>query len=288
MQLPVPRTFTSDQLTTPEDVIRHLSLPCILKPNHRIGWFESEAVEQEGGESRKALRADDGHQLRRRYAAMRQFTEQFVIQEYIPGDTNCIYTFHAYCDRHSRILAHYVGRKIRAYPRDTGVSTYLELVEEPVLVRMAVEILKRLKFVGILKADFKKDPRSGRYYLLEINARFNLWNYLGMVCGVNLPQVAYADLLGYPCKPSSRYEPRAKWLSFGNDLRAFLREYHRDGTLSWFEWLRSYSGKKVYDLFSWRDPVPFIMGLFNYSQLLYHRLAKRAHHEICSRLGYSC
>lgn len=156
------------------------------------------------------------------------------------------------------------------------MSTYLELTEEPELVRIAMEILKKLQFVGVVKVDFKKDRQRNRFYLLEINARFNLWNHLGAVCGVNLPQLAYADLTGQSWTPRSRYKMGVRWLSFGNDLRAVLRDYHPDGALSWVEWLLSYRGRKVYETFSWRDPYPFVVSLLRYSHALYRRLAHRA------------
>ena len=52
-------------------------------------------------------------------------------------------------------------------------------------------MLERLAFVGVVKLDYKRDPRTGRFYLLEVNPRFNLWNHLGAAAGVNLPLLAY-------------------------------------------------------------------------------------------------
>lgn len=273
-ELPVPRTLTSKRAPTAEAALKLLSLPCIVKPNLRDGWYECEAVMKQGGLPIKALRANTAAELDSLYRTVGEFTNDFVVQEYVPGGDDCIYSFHAYFDSHSEPLAYYVGRKIRTYPKESGASTYLELVKEPEVVELGTEILKKLKFTGPVKIDFKKDPIRNGYYLLEINARFNLWNHLGTACGVNLPLVAYRDLAGQTCEPQKEYRTGVRWLAFGDDLRAFVRHYRPAGDLTWVGWLKSYGSKKVYQIFSWRDPYPFVLSLSRYSKAFYRKLGK--------------
>lgn len=272
LEFPTPKTVFSHQVETTKDVGKYLSLPCILKPNLRVGWFEFQPNIDANGKPKKVLRANNFVELENQLTKMRQFTKDFIVQEYVRGGDDCIYSFHSYFNKNSEVLSHYVGRKIRTYPKDSGISTYLELVNEPEIVRLGLEILKKLKFVGIVKIDFKKDINSNQFYILEVNPRFNLWNYLGTVCGVNLPQVAYMDLLGEGCQNQQGYKTGIKWLSFGNDLRAFIRDYHKDGDLTWWQWLLSYRGPKVYDIFSWQDPYPFVFSLMDYSKALCRQL----------------
>lgn len=273
-ELPVPKTVTSAQAPSAEDALKLLSLPCVVKPDLREGWYECEAVMARGGAPTKALRANDADELAAVYRQVKLFTNDFVIQEYIPGGDECIYSFHAYFNRHSDPLAFYVGRKIRTYPNESGASTYLELVKEPGVVDLGVELLKKLRFTGPVKIDFKKDPVTNRYYLLEINARFNLWNYLGAACGVNLPLAAYQDLIGQTADAQRDYRTGVRWLAFGDDLRAFVRHYRPAGDLNWAGWLRSHASRKVYQVFSWRDPYPFVHSLARYSKAFYRRLGK--------------
>ena len=104
--------------------------------------------------------------------------------------------------------------------------------------------------------DFKRSP-SGRFILFEVNTRFNLWHYLGAAAGVNLPRVAY-DYLLYGARPAHA-EARAdlRWLCMTYDWRAF-----REGGLSLWQWLWSLAeGPKVYDVFAWNDPLPFVHQL---------------------------
>ena len=202
LALPVPRTLASPALETAAAIAALLPPPVILKPFCHLGWRTSRAVVDlgvgpgQGAPRRRRARArpDDrahGEVLLRAHRAGVH-----------PRRRGAGLHFHAYVDAGRRPLGHYVGRKIRTYPRRAGVSTYLELVDEPELSRLGFDILERLGLVGVVKLDFKRDPRTGRFYLLEVNPRFSLWNHLGAASGVNLPLLAYRDLAGLPVTPA--------------------------------------------------------------------------------------
>jgi predicted ATP-grasp superfamily ATP-dependent carboligase len=272
--LPVPRTVSSTEVGSAEELLARLTLPCVLKPCVHIGWSTSAVVRKLGGKPRKVLRADTPLQLRRLWADMRHFPGGFLAQEYIPGADSLIYSFHAYLDQRGDPLAYFVGHKLRTYPKDAGVSTFLELADDPEVVWVGLSVLATLRVTGVVKIDMKRDPRTGAYYVLELNPRFNLWHQLGAACGVNLPLVAYADLTGRPHRPQrGGYRTDVRWLAFGDDLRAFLRDYAPDGDLSLWEWLRSFRGRKVYSLFSPSDPLPLLMNSVRYVRALSRRLA---------------
>jgi predicted ATP-grasp superfamily ATP-dependent carboligase len=153
------------------------------------------------------------------------------------------------------------------------VSTYLELVREPALRELGRWSARALELVGPVKLDFKHDPAADRFHLFEVNPRFTLWCYLGTACGVNLPKIAYSELVGEQVEVQHAYKTGVRWLSFGNDLRAFVRDYRPRGELSLGEWLRSFRGRKIYDVFSWRDPLPLGVSVYNYSRSVLARLA---------------
>ncbi len=261
--LPVPETILSSEIRNTEDVIRQLVFPCVFKPDSRHhGWNQSALLRKEAGAPQKMLRADTAEEFRRLLPSIREFTDNFVVQNYIPGGEDSNYSFHAYFNRHSEPLGYFVGRKIRTYPKDGGISTYLELVKEPEVERIGLEILRKLNFVGPVKLDFRKEVRDERFYLLEVNSRNTLWNYLGAVCGINIPLITWADLKGENCKLQAEYKTGVRWLSFHNDFRAFLRSYHPDNDLSWMQWVYSYKGPKIYDFFAWDDPLPWLFHVF--------------------------
>ena len=48
------------------------------------------------------------------------------------------------------------------------------------------------------QVEFKRDPRDGRFKLMEVNPRFWLWHGLAASLGVDFARIAYHDLLGRP------------------------------------------------------------------------------------------
>jgi predicted ATP-grasp superfamily ATP-dependent carboligase len=270
-ELPVPRTLASDEIESASDVERHVGLPCVFKPSVHIGWFVARA--QHGLSPHKALRVETPAELARALGELRLHCESFVVQQYIPGGEDLIYSYHAYIDEHFRALGEFAGRKLRTYPKHAGVSTYLELIHEPDLLRLGREVSERIGLIGPVKLDFKRAPDSGQFHLLEVNPRYTLWNHLGAAAGINLPMLAYADLTGLAVPPPSPYRAGVRWLSFGNDLRAFLRDYRPEG-MSFVHWLQSFRAPKVYDIFSWSDPLPFFANALKFSGALSRRLLK--------------
>jgi predicted ATP-grasp superfamily ATP-dependent carboligase len=259
--LPAPATLSSREIGSPEEALGRVPLPAVLKPRNHIGWFRSEAIQAEGGRRKKALLAESPEEFFRRYAQMRSFSDDFVVQEYVPGGDDAIMSYHAYLDAQGEPLAHYAGKKIRTYPAGSGESTYLELVYDEDVTRVGLEVVRALGIVGVVKLDFKRDPRTGKLYLLEVNPRFSLWNHLGAASGVNLPLVAYADMTNLPPPRVGPLRTGVRWLAFESDLYAFLHDYGPAGELSLPGWLRSYAGPKIYDVFAWDDPWPAALGL---------------------------
>ena len=270
--VPVPKTLSSSDLRGPEDVLAELRLPVVLKPTIHIGWMTSSAVVKQGGKPRKMVRADTPAELADLFASVKESGFSFLVQEYVPGGDDEIYSFHTYLDERHEALCYYVGRKIRTYPKDAGVSTYLELVDEPAVVALGMRVLRSLDFVGVVKIDFKRDPRTGKFYVLELNPRYNLWNHLGAACGVNLMKLAHDHACGRRAPLACTYRTGVRWLSLDNDFRAFMREYGPDGDLSLLDWVGSLWGPKVYDEFAWDDPLPSVVSVVKFSQLIMNKL----------------
>jgi predicted ATP-grasp superfamily ATP-dependent carboligase len=271
--LPVPATASSRDVTSADDVLARVPVPCVIKPNVHIGWFKYVALHATG--PRKALVANTADELRMHFAEVARHTPDFVIQQYIPGGEELIYSFHAYVDPSGRVLAEFAGKKIRTFPREAGISTYLELVKAPRVLAIGREVVTKLGLVGPMKIDMKMHADTGELFVLEVNARFNLWHYLGTESGINLPLLAYAELTGAPLPPPpTDYATDIKWLSFSDDFRSFLRSYRPAGDLTWLTWLASFRGRKIYDVFSWRDPKPWASAMLDYGRALRKRLMR--------------
>jgi len=232
--------------------------PVLVKPTVKTDWEGSPVYNglfSHAGKARifangKAAAADPLVQ------AMR---DSLQFQEYVPGDDRSLWSFHGFADEKATLVDWFVGRKIRAHPALTGDSTYLELAPNDELVQAGRDVARRLGLRGVFKMDFKRHEITGRYYLLEVNARFNLWQYLGAANGVNFMRTAYDFLLEEKRPAPATYQTRTRWLSLELDARAF-RALRMEGKLGVAGWLGSLLfARKVYNLFSWTDPGPWLM-----------------------------
>jgi predicted ATP-grasp superfamily ATP-dependent carboligase len=251
--LPVPRSWSWHGEGAA--ALRDAPGPKVVKPRKKTHWDAAVRQRLLGGEG-KALVFASAHELIARVPAAH--AEELSIQDYVPGEDDRLYSFHGYADEQGRLLAWFVGRKVRTFPRHTGESSFLELARDDVLAALGRELGARLGLKGVFKMDFKQDERDGRFYLLEINARFSLWNYLGAANGVNLLAVAYEHLVYGRRPPAAGYRTRYRWLKLAVDYRAF-RELHAARALGAAGWLRSIvRSPTVYHCFDWRDPAPLL------------------------------
>lgn len=271
--IPVPLSVASADLVSAEDLLAKLPLPHSFKPSVHIGWMRERA--EHDNAPQKALRAATRDESRRLYDELSAWGP-FVVQRWIPGGEDAIFSFHCYSDEHARVLGWFVGKKVRTYPKRAGVSTCVELCRDEAVARLGLDIVERLGIAGPLKIDFKRDAESGELCVLELNPRFSLWCYLGAECGVNLPKLAYAHLVGERIPRQESYRTDVRWVSFGNDLRSFVRSYHPSGEITLVDYLASLSGKKIYDVFSWRDPLPWLYSVASYGKAASRRMGRGA------------
>ena len=97
------------------------------------------------------------------------------------------------------IKALFARRRLRIYPPDFGNST--AMVSIPLDdVQQAVDslrtVLHAVGYRGIFSGEFKRDPRDGRFKLLEINTRPWWFIDFAVRCGVDVCRMAYDDALG--------------------------------------------------------------------------------------------
>ena len=264
--LPVPRRIDYEALGAETG-------PVLVKPRTRTAWDHSSVrLQLFGGKGKARVFADGGEA--RAHPLVAQLAAQLQFQEYVPGGDEAIWSFHGFAAPGGEVLEWFCGRKIRTFPALTGDSSYLRLVRNDELVALGRELAARLQLAGIFKMDFKRSATTGRFYLLEINTRFNLWHYLGAAGGVNLTRVAYDYLLHGTRPQHAEAELGSRWLCLMYDWRAY-KELAGRGELSRWRWIASLlEAPKVYDLFAWSDPMPFARY---WSARLRAALARRIH-----------
>lgn len=258
-RLPAPATLLLRRGSAlAADLARWDRFPCVLKPATRSRRFVQLAQRQ------KALRVTTAAELERLASLLEAEDTDFVLQAAVEGGEERIHSYHAYVRPGGQVVGEFTGRKLRTAPRLYGFSTYVEITDDPEVRRLGRTVLERIGFSGVAKVDFKRDARTDRLYVLEINPRFNLWHHAGAVAGVSLPALVYRDCLEPgSARPAGAARAGVRWANSRDDWRAY------EGPIA--RWLAEMLTVDVDESFTLRDPLP---GLDDLPGILHRRLTR--------------
>jgi predicted ATP-grasp superfamily ATP-dependent carboligase len=273
-----PRSFW---IRTPTDLLRALPeipMPCIAKPVSASDWRKAGIWEAVG--RRKAVIFDGPEALQTFYAGICDLEPALSVQEYIPGDDRELVIFGAYFNAASGARAYYTARKLLQLPplAGTGIAVRCEAV--PQIVAPSIALLDHLGYLGPAEIEYKLDRRSGQYKLIEINTRFWDQHALGAACGVDLARAMIDDLvLGRPAQRAAD-GTSATWIA-EDGLLVSLLTGGADPAHSPATHRAAWRGRKVFAVFSWRDPRPAL----RVAAALAQRFASSAWRALRRRLG---
>lgn len=305
---PVPRSWTAERFDdVPDD-----AFPVAAKPSDATSvpdmMFDSKialvynklfgdgdestmtAQEREVAERLSEIRLE----VLRSRAELEQFTteyadvlEHFVVQEYVRGMSDQMYTVGVYADR-GNVKGVFTGRKVRGYPPDIGDCKVGQVESVPAHVVNTVESMcEELKYHGIAEFEFKKDANTGEFYLIEVNPRS--WSWIGITpaCDVSLPWIAYADLSGgseVTFERCTKEDGSVIWVkAFEDALNClyFYRRSHRKWATGPKTWWNSIDADSlVVAELSMDDPAPTCYSIV----LLFRRLGTAAKNGLVNRL----
>ncbi len=267
--LPAPQTFVLRTARDAQEAARRLRYPCLLKPAMKTPAWEE-------GTKAKVFRVESEDELLALYARSSQWVEELVAQEWVEGPDTNLFTCNGYFDRHSQPLVTFVSQKLRQWPPRAGTGSLAVEVRNQRVQELCVELFRRVGFHGLGYVEVKRDSRTGEYVILEANiGRPTGRSAMAEASGVELLYTMYADLVGLPLPANRRQRYQGmKWIYLRQDLRSAFVHWRR-GELSLAEWWRSWQGPKRYAVLSWRDPAPFLYGVWRDLRTLAARLAER-------------
>jgi len=244
--VPAPRTWRFANAAELSSVVPHL--PLVIKPAIKEHFIYATNV--------KAWRADTPEQLDTlfRRAAEIVPAEEVMVQELIPGDGHCQFSYCGFF-KAGRSVATMVVRRLRQRPVDFGrSSTFVETIDLPELEEVACHFLSRIDYYGLVEIEFKLDERDGQYKLLDVNPR--TWGYhsLGPRAGTDFPLLLFRDQLGEGVEPV-RAALGVKWVRLSTDLPTAVPELLA-GRLGWRQYIGSLYSADVEALFECDDPLP--------------------------------
>jgi predicted ATP-grasp superfamily ATP-dependent carboligase/peptidoglycan/xylan/chitin deacetylase (PgdA/CDA1 family) len=260
--LPTPQTYEAADETRLEALSREIVYPCVIKPMRSRAWGNAAFQRRFGGDAGgwiKRVIAPTRAELLCIYPELAAFDKNLVLQEYIEGGDDALYDFYSYLDENSEPLGCFMIRKRRTLPIDgNGIGTCVESVWDEALAMTSLRFLKAIRFRGNSAVCFKRCGRTGRFYVIEVNARLALHHALAAHCGVDLSYMAYRDAIGERPPRATPARRKVLWLSFWDDLAAF-RRYRERGDLTLRTWVGSLRGEKAHCFLAWDDLRPFTL-----------------------------
>jgi predicted ATP-grasp superfamily ATP-dependent carboligase len=247
-----------------ERVAREAVLPAVLKP---AMWADVDAPRP--GRN-KAFMAEFGekavpvHTVAELTAALRRASRLSVpvlLQELVPGPSRAIVHVSVYADSSSNIRGLFVARKTVQYPSQFGNACFLETMPYPEAGPLAASLVRSLHYRGVAGAiEFKQHPRTGRLHFIEINPRAAGSVAAAEAAGVNLPHLAYLDMIGGTLPAMTRGERVIRWAEGRDTLRSWLSYRTGDHTGEPFtlrRFARTVSSATDYAYWAADDPLPW-------------------------------
>lgn len=161
--------------------------PFVLKPRKNRGAMGIKKIDNEV-QLEKALREING--------------ENYMVQEYIEHRQFCT-TGIAY---NGKLMGNVIYKNLREFPESGGFGTYRVSYDIPEIIENVKKIVFELDYTGFICVDHLYDPKTGIYYITDVNPRMSPGLYTAYMAGVNLPKM-YIDLIEDPQNVKQQFAP---------------------------------------------------------------------------------
>lgn len=238
-----------------------VTYPCVAKPVAAHHWRQGGNWGLVGG--RKAICVSSPEELLAEYALIARADQRVLLQEMIPGEDDCLVIAACYLDRDSNWVAGFNTQKLVQSPEGFGTGCIVQSVDRPELFAPTLQLLQGMRFSGIAEVEYKWDSRTGSFRLIEINPRAWDQHILGGACGVDLTYFSYCEHAGLPVPVAAKKISHRKWIAEDAFFMAALQYlWRRDPKL--VSLFRRARGKRIYAIWSVRDPLPSLAYVTTY------------------------
>lgn len=128
------------------------------------------------------------------------YQDELILQEYIPGDDNCMRVLNAYCGLDHKVKLMALGRPLLEEQTPEGIGNYAAILSDPeyndaALLEKLKNFLEDMQWEGFANMDIKYDARTGEYKMFEMNPRQGRSSYFVTAAGYNLSKWLVEDVL---------------------------------------------------------------------------------------------
>jgi D-aspartate ligase len=199
--LAAPNTTHPRSAAEARSAAEELGYPVLMKPSDNVVFKRIYR--------RQAFLCENTSEVERAYALAEAFEP--MLQEFIPGGDEHLWTLGSYLAPDGEALALFSGRKLRQTRGWMGSARVGVSAWDGEVVDSGLRLLRALGFHGISQVEWKRDPRDGRLKLIEVNPRLWQWHGLASACGVDIPWIAYRDLVGDRPPPTRMDVEGKRW-----------------------------------------------------------------------------
>ena len=214
LSIAVPGTRACDSAGDLVRVLKTLRMPVVIKPRSAHLWRRKGAWEAVG--FRNAIFANSAEKALAEYRALSAVSAEVLVQEYVAGDDRDIVVCCCCIGTSGECLGYFTGRKLRQSPPLFGTGCLVEATAIPEIVEPSLRLLNACGYSGLAEIEFKRNAKTGEFFLIEVNPRHWDQHQLGELVGINVSRLAYEDTLGRPPKPVvPTYPPGAnpRWIA---------------------------------------------------------------------------
>lgn len=261
---PVPETRIARGEGDLAAILRDVRFPVVLKPLvHTPEWEALSPAHKAYKLHRKEDLASIGFPP---FAA----APRYVVQRWIEGGDDCVHFCLTYVNAAGDVAGVYTGRKLLQWLPQTGSTAICVGEPNPAMVELTRALWGACGFRGLGSLEAKYCREEDRYYITEPTVgRNNLQSGVAVAGGVNLTQLALADVLGRPTPKSPPKARRAAWVNEPFALRAVARAFaerkaERTALLG-----LARQARMGFAYLAWADPLPLL-------EVLRAALARRA------------
>lgn len=244
-----PKTFLPTDYNEAKEFSKEIGFPCILKPT--VGHLFFNTFKQ------KMLFINNINDLSNAFKNIKDYNQQMMLQEFIPGNDAQGVNYNSFIFNGNPIVE-FTSEKVRLTPPRIGFPRVIISKKIDEVIEPGRKILNALGYQGFSCTEFKKDSRTGKYVLMEINGRQNLSAALAVRCGINFPYITYRNLIdGSVPELTGDFLKNIYWIDPGKDFVESFRSYKNE-KLPLIDYLKPYINQKVYTIPDLKDIKPFL------------------------------
>lgn len=249
--IPIPETYFPKTLADVHELADKVThYPYVIKPNVSFEWKLKAASNKAKG--KKGIQVNNRAELLSCGEEIYVPGFDFMIQEVIGGRDERLVTFLGYLDRDHQPHSWFIRKKMRQNPIDFGYCTFTESCHNDTVFDQAARLLKKLNYHGIAGVEWKLDPDTDQYKLIEINGRPVNTTGCAIASGIDLPAIAYFDAINTPLAAATQWRDGERWAWLAMDFWA-AREHIRLKNLTWGQWLKMAFSIRADAVFAWDD-----------------------------------